>query len=377
MTKSDRKPSDIGGVRMKTNNGRGVLIMFTLAMAIMAVPTAAVSAAEEDTGDVRTADGELPVSVTASAPEYDELAVAGTIILKLSSAGDPVWWKDLRWYGSTRFSSAAAVSDGFAAVGNSVAMFDGSGYRIWQKDFDQSDRILLSSAAAASGGFVAVGKRGYDATIVRYNDLGETVWENDLGVYDSVESFSSVTAVPDGFVAVGRSYDNITYIADGWSNRGEGCAVIAKFSDTGGLVWDIRLGSNYSYLESVAAVPDGMIAAGYLDRESVIVKFGGGTMVWKKRFDAFPAGLFGSVAAVPGGFVAVGSTLGGPFGGTDARMLNSMTKEKKYGGRTSEVRHPTSSNSRRLYRAVSSPQDTHHPNRSAAAVLPVSGQKAI
>jgi hypothetical protein len=106
------------------------------------------------------------------------------VIVKYNNSGDIVWEKTFSAnpiYGlhSTVFNSVTVVADGFIAVGygNSFGTGDWTG---------------------------TTGKGGADAIVVKYNNSGTVVWKKNFGGNGN-DSFSGITAVSDGFIAIGSS----------------------------------------------------------------------------------------------------------------------------------------------------------------------------
>ena len=231
-----------------------------------------------------------------------------TVILQ----GDLVWE---RTFGNssgmddwTRFNSVIAVSDGSIAVGRSTSYTFGK------------------------GDWAGVSKKGTvypDAIIVKYDNAGNIVWKKNFGG-NGEDEFDAVTTVVDGIIAAGSS----TSIGTGdWTGAmvkdkaSRGDAVIVKFDHNGNVVWKKNFGGRYSArFQSIIAVSDGIVAAGYADiwsyqpegsdfigwqqkgeREAIIVKYDfNGNVRWKKNFGAIKGNQFHSLTAVPGGIIAVG-----------------------------------------------------------------------
>jgi hypothetical protein len=162
---------------------------------------------------------------------------------------------------------------------------------MWKKNFGGSGEDLYRSVTAAPDGLVAVGesqsssfgggdwegvegKGGEDAIIVKYDHSGNGVWKKHLGGGDD-DYFESVTAAPDGFVAVGFSFPYSFGSGDWAGIAGKGWldAIIVKYDHSGNLVWKKNFGgSDDDYYYSVTAAPDGFVAVGYSWPNS----FGGG-----------------------------------------------------------------------------------------------------
>jgi hypothetical protein len=131
---------------------------------------------------------------------------------------------------------------------------------------------------AVSEGVVAVGESDDEAIIAKYDQNGNLLWQKSFGGADH-DSFSSVTEVPDGFIAVGYSSSGSFGNGDllGINGKGGVCdGMVAKFSTTGNLIWAKNFGgAGTEYLNSVTGVPGGFIFTGRTSSDS----FGNGDWV--------------------------------------------------------------------------------------------------
>ena len=224
----------------------------------------------------------------------------------------------------------------------------------WKKNFGGSDDDYFQAVTAVSDGIVYVGYshcgnantpcsfgsgdwEGFtpkgdvaslDATIVKYDNAGNVIWQNTFGGGGSYASdlFYSVTAVSDGIVAVGTSSASSFGTGD-WESvdaKGESDAIIVKFDNNGNVVWKKNFGGSYtnSY-HSVTAVSGGVVAAGRYSYEenghnAVIVKYDNdGNIVWEKYFGGNHNDYYYGVTAVSDGIVAVGYSSFLSFGSGD------------------------------------------------------------
>ena len=130
------------------------------------------------------------------------------------------------------YNAVTAVSDGVVAVGYSDA------------------------ASFGNGDWAGVtGKGGYDAIIVKYDNNGNVIWKKNFGGNDA-EAFYSVTAVPDGIVAVGGAA-NASFGSGDWTGiaaKGNRDAIIVKFS-VPTTFYDAKLCHNSSYTDAHFTTP--------------------------------------------------------------------------------------------------------------------------
>jgi len=232
------------------------------------------------------------------------------IIVKYDNNGEVVWKKNFGGSSMDYFYSVTVVSDGIVAVGNSweesfdtgdwtdfptkggttdaiIVKYDNSGEVVWKKNFGGNGDDYFYSVIAVSDGIVTVGysyetsfgngdwlsvtkKDGYDAIIVKYNNNGEVVWKKNFGGSGS-DYFRIVTAVSDGIIAAGYSYQTSFNTGDlaGVAGKGGYDAIIVKYNNSGNVVLKKNFGgSGYDYFYSVTAVYNSVFAAGYSQETS-------------------------------------------------------------------------------------------------------------
>jgi len=256
------------------------------------------------------------------------------IVVKYNNNGNLLWKKSFGGDDNDYFNSVTAVSNGVVAVGSSwrgsdtgdwekvndkskhvyncnaiIVKFDNNGNIIWKKRFGSDFGVEnYYAVTVVSDGIVAVGDSrgsngtgdwqgvtfaGQNAIIVKYDNDGNVVWKknfaNDEKCSYGAYKFNSVTAVPDGIIAVGSSdrgnkpdkkgvrYNDLVYRED----KSNYDAIVVKFDNDGNVVWtDDYVERRGDYYNSVMAVPDGIIAVGNVD----IVKYdNNGDVKWYKN----------------------------------------------------------------------------------------------
>ncbi|MCL2148989.1 MAG: hypothetical protein FWH47_06610, partial [Methanomassiliicoccaceae archaeon] len=233
-----------------------------------------------------------------------------------------------------------------------VSDADGGGDVLFKKSFGGPATDMFLSVIEVPGGFVAVGysengsfgsgdwageKGGgrFDAIIVKYDHDGNVLWKKRFGGSGD-DCYNSVAAVPGGFVAVG--YASVFGNGDwtGVAGKGLNDAIAVMYDDDGEALWWKNFGgADRDAFQSVAAVPGGIVAvgesvaksfgtgdwdgtAGNGGNDAIAVMFDGdGEVMWKRHFGGSGGDYYRSVAAVPGGVVAVGYSDGGSFGNGD------------------------------------------------------------
>ncbi|MCL2040440.1 MAG: hypothetical protein FWG84_00180 [Bacteroidales bacterium] len=319
--------------------------------------------------------------------------------------GDVLWCKNFGGNGDDAYWAVTTVSDGYVAVGYSdfdsfgngdwegvvgkggqdaiIVKYDRNGDVVWKKNFGGNGQDIYFAVTTVSDGVVAVGhsasasfgngdwagisaKGTHDAIAVKYDHNGNVVWKKSLGG-KGWDSYTWVTAVPDGVVATG--YSNSVGYGDwtGISEKGGRDATIVKYDNNGNVVWKKNFGGNGAdFLVSVTTVSDGVVAAGYSESgsfgngdwtgvsgkggdDAIIVKLDhAGNVVWKKNFGGNAVDRYAAVTALSDGYVAVGYSGAGSFntgdwigfmgkGGNDAIMVKydnagNMEWRKNFGG---------------------------------------------
>ena len=282
--------------------------------------------------------------------------------IDVSGEPAPAGWEissviDTGGSGEDRFNAVVAVSDGVIAVGFSATLntgdwagvatkggqdaiiikYDNNGGIIWKKNFGGTGADSFNAATAVSDGVIAVGysaslnsgdwagvatKGGQDAIIVKYDNNGNVVWKKNFGG-NGIDTYNSVTVVPDGIIVAGYSVaiGNGDWV--GVATKGGQDAIIVKYDNNGDVIWKKTFGgSGADYFTSVTTVSDGIVVAGYSatfgtgdwagvatkgGQDAIIVKYdNNGDVIWKKNFGGSGADYFTSVTTVSDGVVVVG-----------------------------------------------------------------------
>ncbi|AIZ56253.1 hypothetical protein Mpt1_c03570 [Candidatus Methanoplasma termitum] len=302
--------------------------VFSLLALMMSVPFAELEENSEAANSPRSEVAHL-----------NDYAVVGTNILELNRAGGAVWHKELCSLGHGWFCSAVVAEDGFVAVGSTYAKFDLKGDLVWQRTFDDP-RAFYTDIIAVDDGFVAADIR----SMIKFDDSGDIIWQNDFKP-DKGNYLLSFAAVADGFVIVEATMIPI----DGGRAPLEPGMTFIKFDRNGNVLWQKYVPSE-TEIRSMAPISNGFVAV----NNKVMKKFDyDGNMMWQSRFDTQIPDDFNAVAAVPGGFIAVGEVSKYSFGegiwgdipakggGSDATIVKfsedgDIIWSKIYGGRGSD-----------------------------------------
>ncbi len=199
-------------------------------------------------------------------------------------------------YGSRGLESANVIinaHNGFLIGGHTS--FEGSGYKtvrlfqidelgdtLWSKTYDHM-HSTVNDITLSPDGYIAVGykenRTAADAFIIKINMDGDTLWTKTLGNISKHESFNSIIAINDGYIAVGRCSSNGTNV------------FVVKFTDSGEILWTKDLGSTKDQFgNDIVAVEDGFIISGGIYESSgflngLILKIDSlGNLIWTKEY---------------------------------------------------------------------------------------------
>ncbi len=246
--------------------------------------------------------------VTVGCWDYDY-----AIIVKYDNEGNVVWEQEFGIYDSDNcFEEVITAADDIVAVGylSSDSLEDDE----WE-------------------GFEAKG--GTDAVIIKLDNDGNVIWKKNFGGSDS-DCFTGVVEAEDGFVAVGYSYEDSFGNGDfveGIEGKGDTDGIIVKYDNDGNMIWKKNFGgSGYDHFNAVTAINEGFVAVGSSDAASfetgdwedvlcmgievaTVVNFDNeGNVAGKGIFGGSDDDYFNSVAATEGGFVAAGCSAEDSFG---------------------------------------------------------------
>ncbi|MDM8534338.1 hypothetical protein QUF55_06490 [Clostridiaceae bacterium HSG29] len=216
------------------------------------------------------------------------------IIVKYDTNGNIIWKKNFGGSSIDYFESVTEVSDGYIAVGHSMS----------------SDRDLAW-----------LNEGGSDGVIVKYDTSGNIMWNKNFG--GSLDDyFESVIEVSDGYIVTGKSMSINGYLT-GINNKGYHDGIIVKYDTLGNIVWNKNFGGSYvDYFNSVIEVSDGYLAVGYSQStngdltglnkggiDGIIVKYDkSGNVIWNKNFGGSSNDFFESVIEVSYGYIVAGNS---------------------------------------------------------------------
>lgn len=204
----------------------------------------------------------------------------------------------------------------------------------WNSNFGGSNNDKFYKVVATVDGYVAVGdssstdgdlselnKGGTDAIIVKYSIMGNVVWRRTFGGSDT-DRFYGVTAVNDGYVAVGFSYSADGDLS-GYNWAGDG--IIVKYDTAGTIMWQKYFrGNSFDSFAAIQNISNGFIVVGDSystsslsgitfvnkgERDGIIVKYDtAGNLIWNKNYGGSTIDYFEEVSYSTDGYIAVGSS---------------------------------------------------------------------
>ncbi|QCX34161.1 Ig-like domain-containing protein [Caloramator sp. E03] len=184
--------------------------------------------------------------------------------------------------------------------------------------------VILGHTGSDTGDFKGLRKGYYtDAFIMKIDKYGSIKWKSLFGGNKEDFFYSIAKDNNNDYIVAGSSYSTDGDLKG--LNKGIEDAVLAKYSNSGTLLWKrIIGGSNYDFFTSVAVLNDGnYVAVGQTlstDKDlsnlniqrsdALIVKVSqNGEILWKKTFCGDIYEIFYSVCPTSdGGFIAVGSS---------------------------------------------------------------------
>jgi hypothetical protein len=200
-------------------------------------------------------------------------------------------------------------------------MFGGNGADYFESVTTVSDGFVVAgyseSLSFDTGDWQGIkGKGGFDATILKYNYAGEVIWATNHGGPGN-DYFRAVMAFSDGIIAAGYSQQS-SFGSGNWAGvqgNGNEDATIVRFNNSGKVEWSANFGgSGADRYYGVAAVSGGFVAVGYSMQDS----FGNGD--WN---DYEGRGYFDAIAVKHNNDGSVGWR--NPFGGSGADHFYSVT----------------------------------------------------
>ena len=258
--------------------------------------------------------------------------------------------------GTDLANSVQATTDGGYIVAGSTSSFDGGGFDGWLLKFDALGNVVWQKTYGDVGGDQAfydvrqTGDGGYivagitrasaganpDAWVLKLDKVGNITWQKTYGDggYDTANAVQPLSG--GGYIVLGA--------VDPSANPGR--IWLIKLDASGEIVWQERYGAGWDGGSSVQPTADGgfilagVTAAGINDApHALFARFdSNGSVVWQKVYQGISAEGIGSFAPTgDGGFIAAGWTASFGAGGSDAWVIKldaigNVTWERAYGG---------------------------------------------
>ncbi|MDD5087501.1 MAG: T9SS type A sorting domain-containing protein [bacterium] len=178
---------------------------------------------------------------------------------------------------------------------------------------------LYSIQKVLTGGFLAVGVKyqstyGDDASVVRLNEQGDTLWTRSYDRGDDEYLFDLAPAADDGFIAVGRKTNG------SWSRS---ALLVFRFDENGDTLWTREYTESSMGLHGYSVVTcengfavGGMVCQGLYFRGMLLQRIfpNGGDIIWRRFYpeqSEYPPDLMCYAQTIhaldDGGFLLVGS----------------------------------------------------------------------
>lgn len=266
-------------------------------------------------GVVDLPDGSLLV-VGSTVAEQSGRAVG--LVVKLSSAGDILWRKEMSGQAGLELHTIVALGQDRVIVGGAdgdesgfVAELKADGSPAWQQRLvDEGPDVVRALVRMANGETIVAGERTQlfdtDAAVARLSLRGDIVWSQTYGGDDN-DSFTDVSAVNGGgLVAVGTTFREADF-EQGW---------LVQLTGQGDIEWEKEFGnSGVDSLTGVTVLNDqSLIVVGKTDSgndsvpNSWVMRLSeqGGVIKTKSLGEDYVDGLVSITARPDGTFTAVG-----------------------------------------------------------------------
>ncbi|MFH1549130.1 MAG: SBBP repeat-containing protein, partial [Planctomycetota bacterium] len=189
-------------------------------------------------------------------------------LAKYDSSGSLLWTEQLGTSGSEESWSVAIDGSGNAYISGRtgsdafLAKYDSSGSLLWTEQLGTSSVDYSRSVAIDGSGNAYISGRtdgslggtnagDSDAFLAKYDSSGALLWTQQLGTSSSDYSFSVAIDGSGNAYISGRTYGSL-----GGTHAGDCDAFLAKYDDSGSLLWTEQLGTS-AYDESYSVAIDG------------------------------------------------------------------------------------------------------------------------
>lgn len=235
---------------------------------------------------IEDTDGGYIAVGESSSPDSDMngLNKGGTdaIYVKYDQNGKIVWKKTFGGTSDDMFYGLVKTTDGgFIAVGKSysndndlvglknwwnyfdsvIVKFDDNGEKVWTKAVNGSNNTyneyFNSVIKTSDNNYVTVGYMSDNATILKFDNEGNILWQQYFGG-SNIDNFNSVVETPNGdYIAVGDSWSTDGDMSEVYITGWDDDAIIVKYKKNGEKVYQLAMGgSNDEVIKSIAITND-------------------------------------------------------------------------------------------------------------------------
>ncbi len=273
------------------------------------------------------------------------------IIVKYTSTGDVIWSRNYGGTGADYFEGVTSSNNEYIVTGYSpstngdlvglnkggtdaiIVKYDYNGNTIWNQNYggtstdyfykvipDNNDYIAVGFSASTNNDLAGMNKGGEDGIIVKYNSVGNIIWNKNFGGGPGLDYFYGVTPAEDGYIAVGHSNSAAGDLLG--LNKGGYDGIIVKHDYNGNIIWKKNYGGTATdYLFRILpGHGKNYVSVGYSNStngdlagfnkggtDGMIFTFDeSGNTVWHANFGGSGTDHFYHVKTVIDGYIAVG-----------------------------------------------------------------------
>lgn len=173
----------------------------------------------------------------------------------------------------------------------------------------QNDSYLWDAAFTLDGGYILVGTSQNNFYVVKADQSGNLIWENEYGGSRRDECLAVESTDDGGYVLVGMASSNDGDVSQ---NQNNSSGWVVKIDSDGQILWEKTFGLADNRFSDVEVSQDGSIfisgVAGPCCSGWILKLSSSGVLIWEKEFphSSFSTSFEGLTLTQDGGFIAVG-----------------------------------------------------------------------